>query len=85
MQDHATMTYKRHPEAEARRRSAVALIKLLLSDSQELLPTHRREFLRLALWKITEAETAKYQTDQGISSGPQLGTGLARGLCRAFM
>jgi hypothetical protein len=58
----ATMTYRRHPEAEARRRSAVALIKLLLSGSQELLPAHRHEFLKLALWKITEAETAKYQT-----------------------
>jgi hypothetical protein len=54
--------FKRHPQAEARRRSAVALVKLLLSDLPPLLLSHRREFLKMALWKITEAETAKYQT-----------------------
>src|SRR5438105_672165 len=56
------MTFKRHSQAEERRRSAIALVKLLLSKSSELLPGHRQEFLKLALWKITEAESGKYGT-----------------------
>ena len=56
------MTFKRHSQAEERRHSAIALVKLLLSESSELLPGHRREFLKLALWKITQAESGKYGT-----------------------
>lgn len=44
-------------------RSAIRLIKLLLQEDSELLPEHRQEFLSLALWKITEAEsTHKHRT-----------------------
>ncbi|MBM3545963.1 MAG: hypothetical protein FJX54_03340 [Alphaproteobacteria bacterium] len=51
---------KRTPDEK--RRSAFALVKLLLRPSRDLLDSHRREFLRTALYKVTEAEAAKYQT-----------------------
>ena len=55
--------YKLHANAEARRRSAVSLIKLLLQKNADILPEHREEFLNIALWKITEAEsTHKHRT-----------------------
>jgi hypothetical protein len=57
------MNFKLHKAAEARTRSAVRLIKLLLQCDLEILPAHRQEFLSVALWKITEAQsTHKHRT-----------------------
>jgi hypothetical protein len=54
---------KPHCTAEARMRSAIRLIKLLLQEDPEILPEHRQELLGVALWKITEAEsTHKHRT-----------------------
>ena len=54
--------YKRHPFAEERMRSAINLVKGLLT-LPGLIEEHRNEFVRLALWKVTEAEgKAKYKT-----------------------
>lgn len=58
----AGLVYQRHPLAEERLRSAVALVKALL-QMPGLIQEHRREFLKLALWKVTEAEgRTKYKT-----------------------
>jgi hypothetical protein len=69
----AGLTYKRHPLAEERLRSAAALVKGLL-QMPGLIAEHRREFLKLALWKVTEAEgRTKYETkfrSQGALSSP---------------
>jgi hypothetical protein len=55
--------YKPHTNAEARKRSAVSLVKLLLQKNVDILPEHREECLNIALWKITEAEsTHKHRT-----------------------
>jgi hypothetical protein len=43
--DTSVMTFKSHPRAENRRRSAVTLIKLLLASNPEVLPEHLRELL----------------------------------------
>jgi hypothetical protein len=52
-----------HRDSEARLRSAIALIKLLLQPNAQILAEHRQEFLSIALWKITEAEaTHKHRT-----------------------
>jgi hypothetical protein len=57
------VTFKLHPKADERKRSAFKLIKLLLAEnSPEILSEHRRELLDALLWKITEAEAAKYKT-----------------------
>ena len=54
--------FKPHPQAEERRRSAVALVKLLLASKRpEMLPKHVGELLTTLLWKITEAD-GKYKT-----------------------
>jgi hypothetical protein len=69
----AGLEYRRHPLAEERLRSAAALVKGLL-QMPGLIPEHRREFLKLALWKVTEAEgRTKYRTkfrSQAALSGP---------------
>ena len=58
----ARPAYQRHPLAEQRLHSATTLVKGLL-QMPGLIPEHRREFLKLALWKVTEAEgRAKYKT-----------------------
>ena len=55
--------YKLHANAEARKRSAISLVKLLLQKNVDILPEHREECLNIALWKITEAESAhKHRT-----------------------
>jgi hypothetical protein len=55
--------FKPHPQSEARKRSAVTLIKYLLAEKKpEVLPTHYRQLMRLLLWKITEAESPKHKT-----------------------
>jgi hypothetical protein len=44
--DTSVMTFKSHPRAENRRRSAATLIKLLLANkTPEVLPEHLRELL----------------------------------------
>jgi hypothetical protein len=69
----AKPAYERHPLAEERLRSATTLVKALL-QAPGLIPEHRREFLKLALWKVTEAEgRTKYKTQlrsQGALSSP---------------
>jgi hypothetical protein len=55
-------SFERHPLAEERLKSAVTLVKALLG-MPGLTPEHRREFLKLALWKVTEAGSLnKYKT-----------------------
>jgi hypothetical protein len=65
------------PSAEDRRRSAVALVKLLLKDVPDLLNQHRVECLKVALFKLTEAETGKkhrlrFQSDAARSADKKL-------------
>jgi hypothetical protein len=55
--------FKPHPLSGARKRSAIALIKLLLAEKKrEILPVHRSELLGVLLWKLTEAESHKHKT-----------------------
>lgn len=55
--------FKSHPLTRVRKRSAIALIKLLLSEKKpEILPIHRHELLRVLLFKLTEAESHKHKT-----------------------
>ena len=55
--------FKPHKNYEARKRSAVALIKYLLGlKAPDILRTHKRELLTIALWKLTTAEGGKYKT-----------------------
>jgi hypothetical protein len=56
------VTYRPHPEASSRIRSATKLIKLLLDvKSSEIRTEHLRELIDKMLWKITEAD-GKYKT-----------------------
>ena len=56
------MRYRPHRDADERMRSAVTLVKGLLQLAPQLTQSHAREFVRLALWKISEAETSnKYE------------------------
>src|ERR1700733_11955665 len=48
--------FKAHKQAEARRRSASHLIKLLLQEDPAILRVHRAEAMSVALWKFTEAD-----------------------------
>lgn len=48
--------FKAHRDAEARRRSASHLIKLLLREDPAILRVHRAEAMSVALWKFTEAD-----------------------------
>ena len=50
------VVFKAHKHAEARRRSASHLIKLLLQEDSAILPVHRAEAMSVALWKFTEAD-----------------------------
>jgi hypothetical protein len=49
------VSFKRRHDADLRIASARRLVQILL-ESTDLYPAHRREFLKLALWKVTEAE-----------------------------
>jgi hypothetical protein len=64
------LTFKPYPDAEARKRSAITLVKYLLeAKNREILLRHRRALLNVLLWKITEAESPKYKTrfrSQGV-------------------
>jgi hypothetical protein len=55
------MPYSRHKDADRRMASARKLVRVIL-DADDLYPPHRREFIKLALWKVTEAEAGKYTT-----------------------
>ena len=57
MPEIARYEFRKHANADARRLSAIRLVKLLLEEDPEFLPEHREEFLSLALWKVTEAES----------------------------
>src|SRR6185437_8293124 len=65
--------FQPQPQSEERKRSAVALIKYLLAEKKpEVLAAHYRELLSVLLWKLTEAESLKYQTrfqSQGALNG----------------
>jgi hypothetical protein len=50
------MHFERHPLAKERKSSSIVLVKALLQEHSGLLDNHRQEFVRLALWKVTEAE-----------------------------
>ncbi len=50
------MTFKLHKHAQERTSSASALVQALI-QAQGLVDQHRREFLGIALWKVTEAES----------------------------
>ena len=57
------MTHAPHRLADARRKSAIALVKTILClNDPDVLPVHRRELLTVLLWKVTEAESSKYRT-----------------------
>ncbi len=50
--------FKPHPEADARKRSAVALVKYLLAEKNPgVLSVQRRELLDVLLYKLSEAES----------------------------
>ena len=70
----AKPAYQRHPLAEQRLHSATTLVKGLL-QMPGLIAEHRREFLKLAQWKVTEAEgRTKYKTrmcsQESLSNAP---------------
>ncbi len=53
--------FRLHRDAEERRRSAICAAKAILG--LDLYPAHKRQLLRVALWKLTEAEADhKYRT-----------------------
>ena len=68
--DTAVITFKPHPEAESRKSSAVALIKLLLKiNTPEVLHKHLEELVDTMLWKITEADgkhNTRYRSDRAL-------------------
>ncbi|WP_344688363.1 hypothetical protein [Blastococcus jejuensis] len=51
--------YRERRDADDREVSAIRLVQALLR-TPDLLPTHRREMLRLALYKYTEARAGKH-------------------------
>lgn len=53
------MAYKKHPDADKRVASALLAAKELLK--LDLYPQHKRELLKICIWKITEAD-GKYKT-----------------------
>jgi hypothetical protein len=67
------VTFTRHPHADERKKSAAVLVKLLLANrTSDVLPAHLKRLLSELLWKITEAESAKYETryqSQGAIEG----------------
>jgi hypothetical protein len=52
----ASYKFKTHANADARKRSAINLVKTLLQKDLDILAEHRKECLTIALWKLTEAE-----------------------------
>jgi hypothetical protein len=70
-----TYEFAEHKSSQARLQSAVELIRLLLQPNSSILPEHRQEFLSIALWKITEAESVnKHRTrlcSQAVFEAPE--------------
>lgn len=66
----AALTFKPHPEATGRRKSAAALIKLLLkTTTPEILPKHLEKLVDAMLWTITEADgkyNTRYRSDRAL-------------------
>jgi hypothetical protein len=66
------MSFILHPNASDRKASAVALIKRLLSiTDDEVLDVHLNELLTVLLWKLTEAESlhkhkTRYQSEEAL-------------------
>ena len=58
------MNFSPHVQADERKRSAVALTKVLLETKNDptILLTHFRELLRILLWKLTQAESSTHKT-----------------------
>lgn len=53
--------FRWHPDADKRRTSAIRAAKAILA--LDLYPSHKRQLLRVAIWKLTEAEgDHKYRT-----------------------
>lgn len=58
-----SLVFKRHKAAGERRDSVARLVKILLSSREPaILTAHLRELLTVLLWKLTEADSAKYRT-----------------------
>lgn len=65
------MTFRRHRDADERKRSAIHAAKAILE--LDLYPSHKRQLLRVALWKLTEAEgdhkyRTRYRTQKALDS-----------------
>lgn len=57
--------YQPHPDAHLRRESAIRAAQAILA--LDLYPLHKRKFLSVCIWKMTEADgkyTTRYQTRQ---------------------
>ena len=71
-------SFKPHPQFEERKRSAITLIKYVLTAKQpEVLPTHRQELLTILLWKLTLAPcrnkyATRYQSKGAMDGGSKL-------------
>lgn len=68
------LTFRPHPNAQERVRSAKAAIRALLT--LDLYPSHKRELLSICLWKLTEAESRgkynlRYQTPAALEAAVQ--------------
>ena len=48
--------YWEHPQASARRASAIRLAEVIVAADGPILPTHRRRLLSTTVWKMTEAD-----------------------------
>ena len=68
------MTFRPHPLGDERRRSAMALVELLLREQSALLSRHLNECLSLAIWKFTEADgkyTTRFRSVESSSADPK--------------
>jgi hypothetical protein len=63
----ARPTWAQHPNADARRRSAVNVARLALA-ADDILDEHRHWLLSVAVWKYTEAD-GKYSDGEVTRSG----------------
>lgn len=56
-----TISFKRHPDADRRIKSAKIAIQAILAVRDQLCTQHLRELLSICIWKISEAD-GKYKT-----------------------
>jgi hypothetical protein len=73
------MAFRQHEFAEERKHSSHVLIRILLQENAGLSDEHRQEFLRLALYKVTEAEGAhklrtRFMSDAAIALVKAMGS-----------